>query len=82
MTGVRNWVPLMSRRCLTTSIFVSTCKCSIGIFIILPNIMLSTKFMIDCTLFKCVMNMTGTRERLAYFIIKHAFLYIMKLGFI
>ena len=55
----------MSRCCLTESIFVSACRCSIGVDCVHPSIILSAAFLVVCSLFSCVLDMTGAQAGLA-----------------
>ena len=55
----------MSRCCLTVKIFVSACKCSIGVVFVLPNMILSAVFCVVCNLFNCVLEIAGAQAGLA-----------------
>ena len=65
VADARNCVPLMSKCCLTVRIFVSACKCSIGVVFVLPNMILSAVFCVVCNLCNCVLEMTGAQAGLA-----------------
>lgn len=66
MAAARNCVPFMSRCAIIGSIFVSACKCSIGVLWVQPVIILSALF---CTVWSfCVLvwDSMGAQAGLAY----------------
>ena len=58
-------MPLISRCCFTVRIFVSACRCSVGVVCVLPSIILKAVFCTVCNLFSCVLDMTGAQAGLA-----------------
>ena len=65
VADAKNCVPLMSKCCLTVSIFVSACRCSMGVVFVQPSMILSAVFCVVCSLFSCVLDMTGAHAGLA-----------------
>ena len=61
VADAKNCVPLMSKCCLTVSIFVSACRCSMGVVFVQPSMILSAVFCVVCSLFSCVLDMTGAQ---------------------
>ena len=54
-------------RCFTVRIFVSECRCSIGVVCVLPLMIPSAVFFTVCSLLNCVLDMTGAQTGLAEF---------------
>ena len=61
IANARTCVPLMSRYCFTEKIFVSACRCFVGVVCVLPVIILSALFCIIYKLFSCVLDKTGVQ---------------------
>ena len=60
-----NCVPRMSRCVCMGSIFVSACRCSIGVVWVQPVITLSALFCVVLSLLSCVLDNVGAQAGLA-----------------